>query len=315
MKLLEIAQKLDLECNVDINITGLNDLNNANENEISFLDNKRYIDDLINTKAAAVFIKEEFISFVPKHCIALISNEPYLTLAYASKLFAPKIVENEGNEASIGENTIILPNVYLGKNVIIGENCTLMAGVYVGDNVQIGSGTILNPNVVVYRDCIIGNSCIIHSGTTIGSDGYGFAHTKEGQHIKIYQNGNVVIANDVEIGSNSAIDRAVFGSTLIKDGVKIDNLVQIGHNCVIGEHSIIVSQVGVSGSTIFGRNVVMGGQSATSGHLEIAAFTTISARGGVTKSIQDGGKRWAGFPLMEHRSWLRLQGRIAKLLK
>lgn len=156
---------------------------------------------------------------------------------------------------------------------------------------------------------------MIHAGTVIGSDGFGFANTKEGKYIKIYQNGNVVIGNDVEIGSNTSIDRAAFNSTMIGNGVRIDNLVHIAHNCVIKDGCILVGQIGLSGSTILNEYVIMGGQSATSGHLEIAPFTTIAARGGVTKSITEPKKQWAGFPLMDHRTWLKLQARIAQLLK
>lgn len=318
MNLLDIVKELNIafdDTTKSCLITGLNTLTLAKESQISFLDNKKYIKDLENTKAAAVFVKKEFASLVPLGTIALLTEEPYLMLAYASKLFSSKLVEIDGNNPEIGLNCTIMENVYLGKNSIIGDNCTIMAGSYIGANVYIGSNTIVYPNVVIYRDCQIGNDCIIHAGSVIGSDGFGFAHTKEGKHIKIYQNGNVVIENDVEIGSNASIDRAVFGTTLIKEGAKIDNLVQIAHNCIIGEYSIITAQVGISGSTTLGRNVVMGGQSGTAGHLEIAAFTTIAARGGVTKSLTDSGKTWAGFPLFEHRTWLKLQGRVAKLLK
>ncbi|OUR71706.1 UDP-3-O-(3-hydroxymyristoyl)glucosamine N-acyltransferase [Arcobacter sp. 31_11_sub10_T18] len=318
MNLQDIVENLglsDVNQLKTVNISGLNTLADANQSEISFLDNKKYLKDLESTKAAAVLIKEEFASLVPKSTLALITDEPYLKLALASEIFAPSLIEEYGKDPIIGENTVIMPNVYLGKNVTIGKDSTIMAGSYISDNVIIGSDTIVHPNVVVYRDCKIGNSCIIHAGTIIGSDGFGFAHTKKGEHVKIYQNGNVLIEDNVEIGSNTTIDRAVFGSTIIKNGVKLDNQVQIAHNCVLGEHTIITAQVGLSGSSILGRNVVMGGQSATAGHLEIAPFTTIAARGGVTKSITEGGKTWAGFPLFEHRPWLKLQGKIAKLLK
>ena len=318
MNLQDIVEKLDITDDTQlkaVNISGLNTLTDANQSEISFLDNKKYLKDLANTKAAAVLIKEEFSSLVPKSTVALITDEPYLKLALASEIFAPLLIEENGKSPIIGENTVIMPNVYLGKNVVIGKDSSIMAGSYISDNVTIGSNTIVYPNTVVYRDCKIGNFCIIHAGTVIGSDGFGFAHTKKGEHVKIYQNGNVIIEDNVEIGSNTTIDRAVFGSTIIKNGVKIDNQVQIAHNCVLSEHTILTAQVGLSGSSILGRNVVMGGQSATAGHLEIAAFTTIAARGGVTKSITEGGKTWAGFPLFEHRPWLKLQGKIAKLLK
>ncbi len=315
MKLNKIAETLNIQCDKDIEILGLNTLLDSNENQLTFLENKKYVNDLEKTKAAAVLVKEEFASKVPKGTTALVCDEPYLSLAYISKLFAPKVVETNGEDCIVGENTTIMPNVYLGKGSIIGSNCTIMAGAFIGDNVTIGDNTIIYPNVTVYRDCKVGSDSIIHAGTVIGSDGFGFANRKDGKYIKIYQNGNVIVGNDVEIGANCTIDRAVFQSTIIEDGVRIDNLVHIAHNCKVGRGSILVTQVGLSGSTILNEYVVMGGQSATTGHLEIAPFTTISARGGVTKSITEPKKQWAGFPIMEHRTWLRLQGKIAKLLK
>jgi len=315
MTLQEIAKTLELECDSKIEISGLNTLKDSNKNELTFLENKKYINDLENTKASVVLVKEEHASSVPDGTIALICEEPYLALAKISKLFAPNIIEIDGEKPKIGDGTKVMPNVYIGKNSSIGKNCTIMAGVFIGDNVIVGDNTVLYPNAVVYRDCKIGNDCIIHAGTIIGSDGFGFANTKDGKYIKIYQNGNVEIGNDVEIGANCTIDRAVFKSTIIEDGVRIDNLVHIAHNCKIGMGSILVSQVGLSGSTTLGHYVVMGGQSGTAGHLEIAPFTTIAARGGVTKTITEPKKSWAGFPLMDHRTWLKLQGRIAKLLK
>lgn len=315
MKLDEIAKYLDIKCSSEKEISGLNTLIDSNENELTFLENKKYIQDLEKTNAGAVLVKEEFSSLVPTGTVALVCDEPYLKLAFASKLFAAKVVESDGEECAVGENTIVMPNVYLGKNSKIGSNTTIMAGVFIGDNVTIGDNTIIYPNVTVYRDCNIGHNTIIHAGTVIGSDGFGFANTKDGKYIKIYQNGNVEIGDDVEIGANCTIDRAAFKSTIIEDGVRIDNLVHIAHNCKVGRGSILVTQVGLSGSTILNEYVVMGGQSATTGHLEIAPFTTISARGGVTKSINEPKKQWGGFPIMEHRTWLRLQGKISKLLK
>ena len=314
MILKELAKTIDIHIDSDTEITGLNTLLDAKENEVTFLENKKYINDLSKTKAAAVLVKEEFVKNVPSNTIALVCDEPYINLAYLSKAFAPKLVETPEKEAQVGESTTIMPNVYLGKNATIGSNCTIMSGAFIGDNVTIGDNTVIHPNVSVYRDCTVGNNSIIHAGTVIGSDGFGFAN-KAGQYIKIYQNGNVTIGNDVEIGANCAIDRAAFNSTVIEDGVRLDNLIHIAHNCILKHGCILTGQVGLSGSTTLHEYVIMGGQSATAGHLEIAPFTTIAARGGVTKSITEPKKQWAGFPLMEHRPWLKLQGRIAKLLK
>ncbi len=315
MRLKDILKVLDIDCEVDCEISGLSTLKDSTKNELTFLENKKYINDLEKTEAAAVLVKKEFAHKVPKNTIALVCDEPYLKLAYASKLFAPKLVEASGKDCVIGENTKVMENVFLGKNSKIGSNCTIMSGSFIGDNVTVGNNTTIYPNVTIYRDCKLGNDCIIHAGTVIGSDGFGFANTKDGKYIKIYQNGNVIVGNDVEIGSNCSIDRAVFKSTIIEDGTRLDNLIHIAHNCKIGKGSILTGQVGLSGSTILHEYVIMGGQSATAGHLEVAPFTTIAARGGVTKSIVEPKKQWAGFPLFEHRQWLKLQGRISKLLK
>ena len=315
MTLKEIAQSIGLSCESEINITGLNTLTDSNEFELTFLENKKYINDLENTKAAAVLVTQENASKVPTGTVALVCEEPYLNLAKISKLFAPNVIEMDGEKPLVGAGTKVMPNVYIGKGSVVGSDCTIMAGAYIGDNVTVGDNTIIYPNVTVYRDCKVGNNCIIHAGTVIGSDGFGFANTKDGKYIKIYQNGNVEIGNDVEIGANCAIDRAVFKSTIIEDGVRLDNLVHIAHNCKIGRGSILVGQVGLAGSTILNAYVVMGGQSGTAGHLEIAPFTTIAARGGVTKSITEPKKQWAGFPLFEHKQWLKLQGKISNLLK
>ena len=315
MLIKDIAKKLNLDCTSDIEITGLNTLKDATSNEISFLENKKYLSQLKDTKAGAVFISSSFKDDVPKDTIALVCDVPYESLAKASKLFAPTLIEKSGIEPKIGKNSTIMTNVNIGFNTTIGDDCTLMSGVFIGDNVTIGNNTIIYPNVTIYRDCIVGDDCIIHAGTVIGSDGFGFATTKNGEHIKIYQNGNVTIGSNVEIGGNCTIDRAAFSSTTIEDMVRIDNLVHIAHNCYIGKGSILTGQVGLAGSTILHEYVVMAGQSGATGHLEIAPFTTISGRGVVSKSIMEPKKQWAGFPLREHRTWLKLQGRISKLLK
>lgn len=315
MNLQKIVDLFDfevvLECNFDI--TGMNTLKDARDGEISFLSDSKYEKDLETTRAACVILPASKAHLLPKNVVALCSEEPYLMVAKLSKFFA-KPLQTSDKAPIIGENTMIYPTAYLENGARIGADCTIMSGVYVGADVVIGDNVLLYPNVSIYRDCILGNNVMIHSGSVVGSDGFGYAHTKTGEHIKLYQNGNVVIEDDVEIGANTTIDCAVFGSTLIKRGSKIDNLIQIGHNCVIGEHCIMVSQSGLAGSTTLGRNVVMGGQSATAGHLTIAPFTTLAARSGVTKSIIKGGV-YSGFPLMEHKLWLKLQAKLAKILQ
>ncbi len=315
VKLSELAKEFGLSLvGEEKEIEALEALDKAGPSSLSFLENPKYLKLLENTKAGAVLIREEFLSSLPKGVSALVCEEPYLALAYISKKFAKEPLQKEGEKPKIGKNCTIANSAYIGFDTVIGDDVIIMPGAFIGDNVTIGNNTLIYPNVTIYRDCKIGSNCIIHAGTVIGSDGYGFAHTKEGKHVKIYQNGNVVIEDDVEIGANCAIDRAVFGSTIIKRGTKLDNLIQIGHNCIIGENTLMVAQSGLAGSTELGRNVVMGGQSATAGHLKIGDFAIIAARGGVTKSIP-GGKTYSGFPLMEHKRWLKLQALLAKLLK
>lgn len=312
--LSQIIQEIGLEYQgKDINIDGLHTLSEATPSQISFFNDKKYAAQLENTKAGAVLIDEKHAPLLPSTTIALITDEPYLKLALASKLFAHQM-GTKSEAPDCGEACDIDESVCFGLNVKLGDNVIIMAGSYIGDNVTIGSGTLIHPNVTLYHHSKVGSECIIHSGTVIGSDGYGFAHTKMGEHIKIYQNGNAVIEDSVEIGANCTIDRAVFGSTVVRKGTKLDNLIQIAHNCDIGEHSLFASQVGLAGSTTTGRNVVFGGQSGTAGHLHIGDFSTIAGKGGVTKSLE-GGKTYAGFPAIDHKQWLKIQAKISGLLK
>ena len=316
MKLSLIAKEIDIEFSGDdCEINALNTLSNAISSELSFLDNAKYEHTLKDTKAAAVLVHPNQAHLVPAGTVALVTPEPYLKLALTSKLFAPVVLEKSGEQPQVGKNTVIAPNVYLGFGSVIGDNVTIMPGSFVGDNVTIDSDTTIHPNVTIYRDCKVGKECIIHASTVIGSDGFGFAHTKTGEHIKIYQNGNVVIEDDVEIGGNTSIDRAVFGTTLIKKGTKMDNLIQIAHNVEIGEYTIITGQVGIAGSSKIGHHSIFGAQSGQSGHVTIAPFTTVAARCGVISDITESSKTWAGFPHQPHREWLRTQAKVQGLIK
>lgn len=313
-KLSTIIKELNIDFfDNDIEIDGIHTLIEASSSQLSFFTDKKYISQLSDTKAAAVFIDEEHAKLLPSSTIALITDEAYLKLALSSKFFAHDI-STKSETPTLGKNCDIDSTVRFGSNVSLGDNVTLLAGVYVGDNANIGSDTLLYPNVTVYHGTSIGKNCIIHSGTVIACDGYGFAHTKQGEHVKIYQNGIVMIEDDVEIGANCTIDRAVFGVTTIRKGTKLDNLVHIAHNCDIGEHTLLAAQVGLAGSTTLQRNVVMGGQSAAAGHLEVGAFTTIAGKAGVTKSLH-GGKTYAGFPAIEIKIWRKMQAALMRLVK
>jgi UDP-3-O-[3-hydroxymyristoyl] glucosamine N-acyltransferase len=316
MRVSEIASALGITFGgEDKEITAMNSLRDAGPEELGFATSRKHVEELRISEAGAVLIPEELLDAVPEGTVTLVHEDVPLAMAYATKLFAPLPIDFDAPDAIVGKGSYVDPRANVEKGAKIGERCTIMAGAYIGSNVVIGDGSVIYPNAAIYRDCKIGARCTIHAGTTVGGDGFGYSHTKTGEHVKIYQNGNVVIEDDVELGCNCTVDRAVFASTVIKKGVKIDNLVHIGHNCEIGEYSVLVAQVGVAGSTKLGRNTVVSGQSAFAEHLEIAPFTTFTARSGVTKSIRESGKVFSGYPLMEHRQWMRLQSKLAKLVK
>lgn len=295
----------------DKNIEALNSLTDASSSEVSYIDSSRHKKDLEGTKAGAVFVTEQLIDSLPKSSTALICKNPHLAFAKASAYFAPKLTKTKKNDTFIDDSANVFPNVYIGNSVHIGANVTIMANAYIGDGVSIERDTIIHPGVVIYPFSKVGNNCHILANAVIGSDGFGYAHTDIGEHVKIHHMGSVILEDCVEIGACCTIDRGVFGATTIKKGTKIDNLVQVAHNCELGENCIIVSQVGLSGSSRLGKNVVMGGQSATSGHLDIGDFATIAARGGVSKSLK-GGETYGGFPILLQKDWLKLQAKILR---
>ncbi len=316
MKLSEIAKVVGAEFKgEDKDILSMNTLVDAKHYELSFIANPKYVQDIAKSGAGAILVTEATKGYVPQGCVPLVVEDTYWSMATLSKYFAAPLEDDNAPEAFVGEGSRVSPKATLARGCSIGKNTTIMAGAYIGSGSVVGDNTIIYPNVVVYRDCKIGNDCIIHAGCVIGSDGFGFASNKLGQHNKIYHNGNVVVENDVEIGANTTIDRAVFGTTLIETGSRIDNLIQIGHNCVFGKGSVAAAQSGFAGSTIIGQNNVFGAQSGTAGHLEIAPFNRFAARTGVTKSIKESGKTFAGFPFMDHKLWLKIQGKLARLVK
>ena len=316
MNIKELATKIGIELkNNGFEVTSMNTLSDATSSEISFVSNSKYLKDVLTSNAGAILIDEANKDKVPEGCIALVVESPYWSMATLSKDFWTPIEDDTLPQAVIGDGTKVSPKAEIANGAVVGKGSTIMAGAYVGANAKVGDNTILYPNVVIYKDCVIGDDCIIHAGTAIGSDGFGFASNKLGEHNKIYHNGNVVIGNDVEIGSNTSIDRAVFGSTVVKDGARLDNLIHVAHNCEIGEYSVVAGQTGFAGSSKIGRSNVFGAQSGVAGHLEIAPFNTFAARTGVTKTVKESGKVFAGFPFMDHKSWLKIQGKLARLIK
>ena len=312
MKLSKIAEILNIELNgADAEITAINSLQNARQSELSYCDSDKNEKFLFATKAAAVLVK--IGTAAPSGVRALECENPHLAFAILSAHFAKPLIRS-GAPAKIAASAQIGQGVHIGVNSTIGEDCVILSGAYIGDDVHVGDGCVIHANAVIYNDTIIGERCIIHANAVIGSDGFGYAHTKTGEHVKIYHNGNVVLQDEVEIGACTTIDRAVFGSTIVKRGSKIDNLVQIGHNCELGQNCLIVSQVGLAGSTTLGRNVVMGGQSGSGGHVSVGDFAQIAARGGISKDLA-GGKNYAGQPIMELSEWFKLQAKIVRFFK
>ncbi|MBW2096833.1 MAG: UDP-3-O-(3-hydroxymyristoyl)glucosamine N-acyltransferase [Deltaproteobacteria bacterium] len=268
----------------------------------------RYQDRLSHTLASAVILQEKTSLYGGAQVIVA---DPKLAYPKVAALFAPEISRFPGiseqaichKRCSLGKGVSIYPNVFVGEDAEVGDETILFPGVYVGNGVRIGRKTVLYPNVAVLDDCRIGNEVIIHAGTVIGSDGFGFV--QDGGHSrKIPQLGIVQIDDQVEIGANNCIDRAAFGKTWIQRGVKTDNLVQIAHNVIIGEDSIIVAQAGISGSVKIGRQAMLGGQVGVADHLEIGDRVMIASQSGVAKSIPSG-EIVSGTPTMPHRLWLR----------
>lgn len=316
MLLSKIAEALSLPYfGNDIEIVSMNSLSKAVQGELSFAEHKKYANELKFSEASAFLIPTSLIDYLPNNSSYIVCDNVSLSMAFTTKLFAPKKIDFNADDPIVGTGSYVDKRANIEQGTTIGTNCTIMAGVYLGSYTKIGDNTVIYPNAVIYRDCVIGSDCIIHAGSVIGADGFGFAHTTKGKHVKIYQNGNVIIEDDVEIGANCTIDRAIFGSTLVKKGVKLDNFIHIAHNCEIGEYSLFVAQSGVGGSTIIGRNCVVSGQSAFSDHLEIAPFSTFTARSGITKSIKEPHGVWSGYPLMNHKEWMKLQSKISKLNK
>ena len=314
MLLSELASKIGLEfTGSDFHVASFATLKEATSQNIVYFDNPKLLNDLSQTKAGAIIISPKFKEYAPKSSQLLLSENPHLSMAYASYYFSHREFL-EGTAPEISPKSFIAPSVFIGSGSRVEEGAYIMPHVTIGANVLIGKNVIIHPNVVIYDNSIIKDDCILHAGVVIGSDGFGYAHTRSGEHIKIYHSGNVILEENVEIGANSTVDKAVFGSTIIKKGTKIDNLVQIAHNCEIGQYTLLAAQVGLSGSTKLGRNVVMGGQSASAGHLEIGDFAVIAGRGGVSKSIE-GGKTYGGFPLTLQSDWLKTQAKITRFFK
>jgi len=312
IKLSALAEKLGLEhTGNDMEISGVNTLDKAGPDQISFLVNPKYAQQLDTTRAGCVLTSGPYADRVDS---AMISSNVYMDLAKVVDFFA----EPQGcltgvselayvhPDSSVDETVTVYPFAFIGAHAVIGAGTTIFAGCYVGEKTTVGSGCILYPNSVVMGGLSLGDNVILHPGAVIGGDGYGYAQTPAG-HMKIPQIGNVVIGNDVEIGSNTAIDRAALDATVIGQGTKIDNLVQIGHNVVVGQHCLIIGQTAIGGSTKVGNGVVLAGQVGVADNAEIGDGAMIGAQSGVAGKIEAGSKM-GGSPAMPAGTFRKAAG-------
>lgn len=280
---------------------------------LSFLANPKYEPYLYETKSTAVLVNRTFEPTQPVSTTLIKVDDAYAAFTFLLEQFAAAGKAKPGIHASaviedsaqVDVTASIGAQVYISNGASVGSNCEIMPQVFIGANVKIGSGVKLYPGVKIYHDCEIGDNCIIHSGTVIGSDGFGFAPLPDRSYKKIPQTGNVIIESDVEIGSNCSIDRATMGSTYIRKGVKLDNLIQIAHNVEIGEHTVIASQSGVAGSTKIGKYCVIGGQVGFAGHITIADGSQFGAQSGIGTNIKEPNGKWFGSPVTEVRTALK----------
>jgi UDP-3-O-[3-hydroxymyristoyl] glucosamine N-acyltransferase len=284
-------------------IHNLGKIQDAQKGDIAFLSNPKYESFIYTTQASAVIVNKGFVTQKPLSTSLILVEDAYtafsVLLEEYEKLikFSKKGFENPhfvAENVVLGENLYIGAFAYIGKNVKIGNNCKIYPQTYIGDNVTIGENTIIYAGTRIYENCKIGNNCTLHSGVVIGSDGFGFAPQPDGSYKTIPQVGNVILEDNVSVGSNSTIDRATMGSTVICKGVKIDNLVQIAHNVIIGKDTVIAAQTGIAGSSELGEGCMVGGQVGIGGHIKLADKTYIGGQSGVGKSIQEAGKKIQG---------------------
>ncbi|TVO69418.1 MAG: UDP-3-O-(3-hydroxymyristoyl)glucosamine N-acyltransferase [Denitromonas halophila] len=293
----------------DTLIRALAPLESAGPEDISFLANPKYRKQLDTTAAAAVIVSGGLTP--PSGKTYIVCESPYLYFARVAQLLHPESLPVPGVAASasvqsvIPASTCVEAGAHIAESVVLGEHVFVGAGTVVGRGVRIGKGTRLHANVTIYADCEIGSDCRIHSGAVIGADGFGYAREKDGRWVKIPQSGRVVIGNEVEIGANTTIDRGAMDDTVIADGVKLDNQIQIAHNVKIGAMTAIAGCVGIAGSTRIGARCMIGGQAGIIGHLDITDDVVVSAGTLVTKSIRKPGVYTANLPLQPHGDWVR----------
>ena len=295
----QIAQLLEGEIvgNPEVEVSGLSKIEEGSEGTLSFLANPKYASHIYTTGATLVIVGKDFEpeKTIPATCTLIKVTDPYASFSKLLDLYNQIKHDKKGiadtavvdKSATIGEDVYIGANAVIDSGVKIAANAKIYPQAYLGSNVKVGKNTIIHPGVRILSDCVIGNDCVIHAGVIIGGDGFGFTPNSENNYQKVAQIGNVIIEDYVEIGANTTIDRATLGSTIIRKGAKIDNLIQIAHNVEIGENTVIAAQTGIAGSTKIGKNCMIGGQVGIIGHITIADGTMIAAQSGIGASIKD----------------------------
>lgn len=299
--------------NPEATVTGLSKIEEGESGTLSFLANPKYEEFLYNTKASIVIVNKDFETSqdIPSSCTLIKVPEAYRAFAKLLEMYdqavakQPKIESPSyiAESATLGKDCYIGAFAYIGENVKIADNVHIYPNSHIGDNTIIGEGTVIYSGVHIYRESKIGAKCTIHSGAIIGADGFGFAPNSENNYQKVPQIGNVILKDHVSIGANTTVDRATLGSTVIEKGVKLDNLIQIGHNVVVGENTVMAAQVGVAGSTKMGKNMMVGGQAGIIGHLTIADGVMIGGQSGVGKSVRKEGEILLGSPAFESEDY------------
>lgn len=320
MKLKELAELVGgtIIGDEETEISSVSSIEDAKPGDITFIAHPKYIAMLEKVEASAIIISKNFNIQSSKKPLIIVEN-PYLAFALILSHFSKKTYESKGvdskawvsSSAQLGRDISIYPFAYIGDRCKIGDRVTIYPGVYVGEDSSIGDDSIIYSNVSIYPGTVIGKRVILHSGVVIGSDGFGYV--KDGKrNVKIPQIGYVIIEDDVEIGANTTIDRATLGKTVIRRGVKIDNLVQVAHNVTIGEDSIIIAQVGIAGSTKIGSNVILAGQVGVSDHVEIGDNVKVAAKSGIPYDLKPN-QEYSGAPAIPHREFLKASMIFTKL--
>ena len=297
--------------NPDVEVNRFAKIEEGQPGSLTFLANPKYEPYIYTTQSDIVLINNDFIPSETIRATLIKVPNAYAALATLLNMVEKSKTPKNGIDstafvaatATTGENCYIGAMAYIGEQTVIGKNCLIYPHVYIGDHVTVGDYTIIYPHATIYDDCVIGNHCILQAGSVIGSDGFGFA-PEDGKYIKIPQLGNVVLEDEVEIGANTTVDRAVMGSTIIRRGVKLDNLIQIAHNVEVGEHTVMAAQAGVAGSTKIGHHCMFGGQVGLSGHLKISDHVSIAAQSGVMYSIEKPGA-YMGSPAKNSKEFFR----------